>query len=141
MAFNPMKYMMKLAVFLYRVSGGKIGGSVNGFPVLLLTTTGRKSGKTHTNPVAYIQQGDEYLISASYAGQPKNPAWFLNLEKTPDAKIELSGKSMNVHAEIASSDERTQLYELFKAKGSNFVEYEKKTTRKIPVIRLKPQPA
>ncbi|HEX2618932.1 MAG TPA: nitroreductase family deazaflavin-dependent oxidoreductase [Phototrophicaceae bacterium] len=133
-----MKAFRNFHVFLYHISGGKLGGSINGSPLLLLTVTGRKSGQPHTMPLAYIYHNGEYLISASAAGAEKNPVWLTNLESKPDAKIEVSGKTYNVHATVATGAERDQLYELFKAQGDNFAEYEKKTTRKIPVIRLKP---
>jgi deazaflavin-dependent oxidoreductase (nitroreductase family) len=131
-----MKGFRNLHVFIYHISSGKMGGSILGSPVLLLTVTGRKSGQPHTLPLAYVRHNNEYLISASAAGADKNPIWLGNLEHNPQAKIEVDGKTFNVQATITTGDERTQLYELFKKQGSNFVEYEKKTTRKIPVIRL-----
>ncbi len=133
-----MKSFRNLHVFLYHSSHGKIGGSINGSPLLLLTVTGRRSGKTHTIPVAYVQYNGEYLISASAAGADKNPVWFSNLASEPEAKIEVMGKTYSVRTTITTGEERDRLYELFKAQGSNFAEYEKKTTRKIPVIRLQP---
>lgn len=133
-----MKSMRNLHVFLYHISGGKIGGSINGSPLLLLTVTGRKSGRAYTIPLAYLLHNGEYLISASAAGADKNPAWLSNLESKPAAKIEVNGKAYNVKATITTGEERDQLYELFKAQGSNFAEYQKQTTRNIPVIRLQP---
>jgi F420H(2)-dependent quinone reductase len=131
-----MKGFRNLHVFLYHISSGKIGGSVIGSPVLLLTTIGRKSGQPRTVPLAYVRHNDEYLITASAAGADKNPVWLANIEHNPNVKIEVAGKTLNAKALITTGDERTQLYELFKKQGSNFVEYETKTTRKIPVIRL-----
>ena len=133
-----MKSFRNLHVFLYHSSGGKFGGSINGSPVLLLTVTGHRSGKAYTIPVAYVQHDGEYLISASAAGADKNPVWFSNLASRPEAKIEVQGKTYSVTAAITTGEERDRLYQLFKAQGSNFVEYEKKTARKIPVIRLQP---
>ncbi len=133
-----MKSFRNLQIFLYRISGGKIAGSINGSPLLLLTVTGRKSGRAYTVPVAYVRDKDEYLVSASAAGRDRNPVWFSNLESNPQAKIEVMGKTYRVTAVITTGEERDRLYELFKAQGSNFVAYEKKTTRKIPVIRLRP---
>jgi deazaflavin-dependent oxidoreductase (nitroreductase family) len=133
-----MKSFRKLHTTLYHASGGKIGGSINGSPLLLLTVTGRKSGQAYIIPLAYVLHNGEYLISASAAGADKNPSWFSNLASKPAAKIEVNGKTYDVTATIATGEERDRLYELFKAQGSNFVEYEKKTTRIIPVIKLKP---
>ena len=87
------------------------------------------------------RDGNDYLIAASTGGADKNPAWFANLEGKPNAKIEVDGKTMSVKVVIAKGDERTELYEKFKSAGSNFVGYEQKTTRKIPVIRLQPTAA
>lgn len=134
-----MRGFRNLHVFMYHSSGGKMGGSINGSPLLLLTVTGRKSGKAYTMPLAYVLHDGEYLITASAAGADKNPTWLANLESKPEAKIEVRGKTFPVKATIvAAGEERDRLYELFKAQGNNFVEYEKKTTRKIPVIRLQP---
>jgi len=125
-------------VYMYRRSGGKFGGKIAGNPVLLLTTTGSKTGKPRTTPVMYIHKDNEYLITATAAGADQNPAWLSNLNKKPEATIEMDGKQLKVKAIITSGEERDKLYENFKAIGKNFVEYEKKTTRKIPVIRLQP---
>jgi deazaflavin-dependent oxidoreductase (nitroreductase family) len=134
-----MKSLRRLQVWMYHISSGKIGGSINGSPLLLLTVTGRKSGTPHTIPLAYVKHNGEYLISASAAGADKNPVWFTNLQNKLEARIEVSGRVYPVKATIATGAERDQLYDLFKAQGDNFVAYEKKTTRKIPVIRLQPQ--
>jgi len=132
------KIFTGLHVFLYHTSGGKIWGSMNGNPVLLLTTIGRKTGKPRTTPVMYVHKDNEYLIAATAGGSDQNPAWLSNLNSKPEVTIEMDGKKIKVKAVITSGDERDKLYENFKALGSNFVEYEKKTTRKIPVIRLQP---
>jgi deazaflavin-dependent oxidoreductase (nitroreductase family) len=107
-----------------------------GLPVLLLTTTGRKSGRPHTNPVVYLRDGDDYLIAASYGGADKHPTWYLNLKKNPAARIEIDGKQLEVKAAFADGPERAQLYERFKASSGNFVKYELATNRPIPVVRL-----
>lgn len=134
-----MKSLRKLHVWMYHISGGRIGGSINGSPLLLLTVTGRKSGKAHTIPLAYVQHNGAYLISASAAGADKHPVWFTNLQHKLEAKIEVMGKVYPVKATVATGAERDMLYDLFKAQGANFIEYETKTTRTIPVIHLQPQ--
>jgi deazaflavin-dependent oxidoreductase (nitroreductase family) len=123
-------------VFLYRTSGGKIWNTIMGSPILLLTTIGRKTGLARTTPVVYVRSGDEYLIAASAGGADTNPTWYNNLASKPEAKIEIGDKKLNVKVIIAAGEERDRLYELFKAQGKNFIEYEQKTTRKIPAIRL-----
>jgi F420H(2)-dependent quinone reductase len=136
-----MKGFRNFHVFLYHISGGKIAGSIMGSPLLLLTVVGRKSGQAHTIPLVYVRHNDEYLITASAGGADTDPKWLLNLESKPEAKIEIEGKTFTVKPVVTSGAERDELYELFKKQGANFVEYEQKTTRKIPVIRLKPTTA
>ncbi len=133
-----MRLFTGLHVFLYHSSGGKIWGSMNGNPVLMLTTTGRLTGKPRTTPVMYVHKDNEYLIAATAGGANQNPTWLSNLNSQPEAIIEINDTKINVKAVITSGEERDKLYENFKALGNNFVEYEKKTTRKIPVVRLQP---
>ena len=125
-------------VFVYRISSGKIGGSLDGPPLLLLTTTGRKTGKARTTPVAFIHQNGEYLIAASSGGSAQNPTWFSNLESNLEASIEVKGQQIKVKPVITSGDERHKLYALFKATYPSFIWVEKRTSREIPVVRLVP---
>ena len=142
MASTWMKSIMKAAnglhVSLYRISSGKLANKVANLPVLLLTTYGRKSGKPHTNPVVYVQDGPDYLVSASAGGMDQHPGWYRNLKEHPEAKIQIGGRAYNVKSVITTGEERKRLYEKFKAASSNFVKYEQGTSREIPVIRLKP---
>ena len=141
-ASKTMKRVMKIAnglhVALYRASGGKFASEVAGMPLLLMSTVGRKSGKRHTNPIAYLRDGQDYLVAASVGGMDWNPGWYFNLRDQPQATITVGSQSLDVKATIATGDERTQLYEKFKTASSNFVKYEQKTSRIIPVIRLTP---
>ena len=125
-------------IFVYRISSGKIGGKMIGPPVLLLTTTGRKTGKPRTTPVSFIHENGEYLIAASASGSAQNPTWLSNLESKPEATIEIKGKQIKVKVVIASGDERDKLFELFKATYPSFIWVEKMTPRRIPVVRLLP---
>src|SRR5690348_15889647 len=97
-----LKAGMAVSVFLYRLSGGGIGGKMQSLPGLLLTTTGRKSGKKRTIPLGFLRDGSAYVIIASYAGQPRNPAWFFNLKINPGATIQVKKQQMQVKAETAS---------------------------------------
>ena len=137
-----VKRILKIATdlhnALYRKSGGKFAGNIANLPILLITTYGRTSGQPHTNPVVYIKDGQDYLVSATNGGAPVNPNWYLNLKARPQARIEVGIEAFNVDATIAEGDERTRLYEIFKAASSNFVKYEKGTSRVLPVIRLTP---
>src|SRR5689334_4007103 len=115
-----MKGFRNLHVWMYHRSSGKRGGSINGSPLLLLTVIGHKSGKAYTVPLAYVRQGSDYLVTASAGGADKNPIWLSNLENMPDAKIEINGQTLTVKPTLITGVERDQLYELFKAQGSNF---------------------
>ena len=135
---KAMKTANGLHVVLYRMSGGKLANEVADMPLLLITTFGRKSGKPHTNPIAYLKEGQDYLVAATVGGMDWHPDWYFNLKNRPQAKIKVGTKTLDVKAIITTGDERTRLYEKFKAASSNFVKYEKAVTRVIPVIRLTP---
>jgi F420H(2)-dependent quinone reductase len=125
-------------VALYRISGGNFANRIANLPILLLTTRGRKSGKSYTNPVVYIRDGQDYLIAASAGGTAWHPSWYFNLQSQPDTRIQVGKQQIAVHASITQYDERTRLYQLFKTSSANFIKYEQSTTRVIPVIRLTP---
>ena len=94
-------------VGLYRMSGGKFAGNLANLPVLLITTFGRKSGKPFTNPVVYIADGQDYLVSGSAGGMDWHPGWyFQNLKNSPEAKVEIGDKTFNVQAVIIEGEER-----------------------------------
>jgi deazaflavin-dependent oxidoreductase (nitroreductase family) len=118
------------------MSAGKFANKAANLPIMLITTFGRKSGKPHTNPVVYLEDGQDYLVSASSGGMDWHPGWYLNLKRIPEAKIEIGDKTFNVQTEIMHGEERNRLYEKFKAASTNFEKYEKGTSREIPVIRL-----
>jgi len=145
MATTPSKRLKRilraangLHVALYRKSGGKFANKIANLPVLLITTFGRISGKPTTNAVVFIQNGQDYLVSATNGGSDSDPGWYRNLKTRPEAKIEVGGTAFQVQARITDGAERTQLYEKFKAASNNFVKYEQGTSRVLPVIRLTP---
>lgn len=129
---------MTIQVGLYRLSGGKLGGSMRGFKILLLTTTGRKSGKQHTVPVGYYQQPGGYLIVASYGGGPKNPGWYHNLKSKPQVTIQVDNQIMAVTAQVLTGEARDQAWREFVTAAPLYANYETKTTRQIPVVLLRP---
>lgn len=133
-----LKAMVSVGVFLYRLSDGGIGGSVQGLPVLLLTTTGRKSGKTRTVPVGFLRDGSAYVLIASNAGLPRHPAWFLNLENEPSATIQVKKRQMQVKAETANPEKRRELWARLIEVAPGYANYQKRTTREIPVVILYP---
>jgi len=120
----------------FRANGGKVGGMFAGRTLLLLHTSGAKSGQPRINPVAYVKDGDRFVIVASKGGAPTNPDWYYNLVAHPDVTVEVGTEQLQVHATVAAEPERTRLYQQMVAMMPGFAEYEQKTTRKIPVIIL-----
>ena len=133
-----LKMMVPTMVLLYRVTGGGFGGRVQSLPVLLLTTTGRKSGKTRTVPLGFLRDGSAYVIIASYGGLPRNPAWYLNLNSQPEATIQVKRQAMRVRAETASPEKRRELWARLIEAAPGYANYEQRTSREIPVVILHP---
>jgi F420H(2)-dependent quinone reductase len=125
--------------FFYRLSGGKLGGRIGKSPVLLLNTTGRKTGEPRTIPLLYLKDEDNLILVASDGGAPKHPAWWLNLLAKPEAEVEIGRKKLKVIAKQADADEHNRLWPLLVDMYSEYAEYQKKTTREIPVVILHPQ--
>ena len=132
------KIMTRIHIFLYRKSRGKIWNKMLGMPVLLLTTTGRKSGQPRTTPLVYLRDNGDYLIAASKGGADSHPAWYFNLEATPEVRVEVGGQAFTAQVTITEDEERDQIYERFKSAGAHFATYEQMTQRTIPVMRLTP---
>jgi deazaflavin-dependent oxidoreductase (nitroreductase family) len=122
----------------FRANEGKVGGPFEGAPVLLLTSTGAKSGEQRTTPVVYQKDGERMVIFASKAGAPENPAWYHNLVAHPTATVEVGGDTLEVQAVVLAGDERERLFRRQKELMPQFAEYEQKTTRQIPVVALQP---
>lgn len=133
-----LKVMIPMSVILYRLTGGVIGGKVQSLPVLLLTTTGRKSGKTRTVPLGFLREGSAYVIIASYGGLPRNPAWYLNLMSHPEATIQAKRRQVQVKAETADPEKRRELWARLLEVAPGYGNYEKRTSREIPVVILHP---
>jgi deazaflavin-dependent oxidoreductase (nitroreductase family) len=123
----------------FRANEGKVGGPFEGAPVLLLTSTGAKSGEQHTTPVVYQQDGERMVIFASKAGAPENPAWFHNLRANPTASVEVGSDTVEVEAVVTDGEERQRLFSKQKQLMPQFADYEQKTTRQIPVVALQPK--
>ncbi|GAA2817360.1 nitroreductase family deazaflavin-dependent oxidoreductase [Nonomuraea rubra] len=120
----------------FRANEGRVGGMFEGSPLVLLTTTGAKSGRSVTTPVMYLADGDRYVVIASNAGADNHPAWYHNLRATPEATAEIGTEEFGVKAEFVEGAERDQLYARMVAQAPGFAEYEAKTTRRIPVVAL-----
>ncbi len=120
----------------FRANGGAVGGPFEGAPLLLLTTTGAKSGRAHTTPVMYLADGDRYVVFASKAGAPTNPAWYHNLRANPRVHLEVGSDAFEAQAVVLTGEERDRLYALQAERFPGFAEYQQKTVRVIPVIAL-----
>ena len=121
----------------FRENGGKaVSGPFVNAPLLLLTTTGAKSGKPFTTPLVYTRDGDRIVIIASKGGFPTNPAWFHNLKAHPTVTLELGKEKFQAKATITKDPERQRLFDAQAKVMPNFTEYQKATTRQIPVIVL-----
>jgi deazaflavin-dependent oxidoreductase (nitroreductase family) len=123
----------------FRTHAGKVGGPFAGKTLLLLHTIGAKSGKEHINPVAYVTDGDRRVIIASKGGAPTNPDWYYNIVAHPHITVEVGTDQFKASASIAIEPERTRLYNKMVEMMPGFAEYQKKTTRIIPVILLAPE--
>lgn len=120
----------------FRANQGKVGGRYANRPLLLLTTTGAKSGRARTTPLAYTRDGERIVVIASFGGGPKNPSWYHNLVANPEAIVEVGSERFRVRARVATGEERQRLYTRQAEQMPAFAEYQKKTTRQIPVIVL-----
>jgi F420H(2)-dependent quinone reductase len=124
---------------VYRLSGGKVGGRIGKARVLLLTTTGRKSGRRRTNPLLYAHTGDNaYIVIASKGGADRHPLWYLNLQVNPLAEITVGRKTQRVRARDAEGEERDRRWRALADLYPGYDKYAKKTSRRIPVVVLEP---
>ena len=134
-----VKLFMGLQVGMYRLTKGKLGGNMGKFKVLILTTKGRRSGKIFSNPVGYFERDGGYLIVASKRGAPTNPAWFVNMAKNPDKVwLEVGNRKFRAKVNSLQGKEREDGLARVAAVAPRYGEYQVKTDREIPVIRLTP---
>ena len=122
----------------FRANGGVVGGPFAGRPLLLLTTTGAKSGKERTSPLVYMADGDRMVIIASKGGAPSNPDWYYNLVANPEVTVERGTERFAARAAVVDEPERTRLFTKVSDKMPGFAEYQSKTERTIPVVVLEP---
>ena len=137
-----MKFLFRIFtsihVGIYRFTKGKMGGQMRGFKVLLLTTKGRKSGKTYITPLGHFDNENGYVIIASNSGLPDHPAWYHNLKSNPQVTVQVLNQVFPAVAEILTGEARKQAWQQVIASAPLYANYEKKTTREIPVILLRP---
>jgi deazaflavin-dependent oxidoreductase (nitroreductase family) len=132
------KRSMAVQMFLYRHTGGVLGGSMNGFRVLLLTTTGKNTGRLRTTPVGYINDGKRLVLLASNNGSDHNPDWYYNLKANPQVEVQVMANHIKAVASVATGAERTRLSHDFLQQNKAFADYPKLTKRELPLIILSP---
>jgi len=132
---NPNDFNARL-IEEYRETKGNVTGIFAGRPLLLLTTTGKRSGQPRTSPLVYTTDGDDIVIIASKGGAPTNPDWYYNVLANPVVTIELGDEQFQAQARVTEGDERRRLYDAQAALMPTFAEYEQKTDREIPVVVL-----
>ena len=122
----------------FRANEGKVGGPFDGAPLLLLHTTGARSGEERINPMMYLADGDRLVVFASKGGAPTNPDWYYNLVANPDVEIEVGTERRTVRARVAEGEEHDQLYAEQSRRYPQFAKYQEGTDRTIPVVILEP---
>lgn len=127
----------KLHRAIYEKSNGRLMARMAGIDMLLLTTTGRKSGELRTLPLACFRDGDDLVIVGSNNGQDRPPAWWLNLQAKPDARVRFGREVFDARAQLAEGPERERLWPWLKERNPQYARYERKTDREIPVVVLK----
>jgi deazaflavin-dependent oxidoreductase (nitroreductase family) len=123
----------------FRTNEGKVGGRFEGAPMLLLHHKGAKTGTERVNPMVFQKVDNGYAVFASKGGAPTNPAWYHNLVANPDVEVEIGTDTIPVRARVAEGDERERIWTKQKERMPGFAEYERNTTRQIPVIILEPR--
>jgi deazaflavin-dependent oxidoreductase (nitroreductase family) len=134
-----LRWIGKLNVPLYRLSGGRIGGKVGRAPVLLLTSNGRKSGLERTAPVVYLADSANVVLINTNAGNAKIPAWSFNLQANPEAEVELGRERRKVRARVAEGEERADLWRKHIEQYAGFDDYKAKLDREPLVFVLEPR--
>jgi len=121
----------------FRANQGVVGEPFAGTPLMLLGTLGAKSGERRINPLAYIVDGEDLIIAASFAGADQHPPWYFNLVADPKVSVEVGADTYEAEAIVVDEPERTRLYTAMETQMSTFTSYREKTQRPIPVIRLR----
>ncbi len=139
MGKSLFKVMIWMTVQVYRLSKGRMGGRMGGRPVLLLTTTGRKSGRPRTIPISYLVDGRDYVLAASaFAVLGRAPGWYLNLKSQPRAEIQVGAERRWVTARVAGAEERTRLWARLLEAAPEYGQYQERAARPIAMVILQP---
>jgi F420H(2)-dependent quinone reductase len=132
---------MGVHTLVYRLTGGRVGHTAPGFPtMLLLDHVGAKSGTRRTSPLLYFEDGNDVVIVASKGGYPKHPAWYHNLMANPDTKVQIGGEHRDVHARVATAEERERLWPVAIRQYHGYADYQARSKgREIPLVILEPR--
>lgn len=134
------KILSALNIWTYRATGGKIGGKfLHGAPVMLVTTTGCRSGKPRTAPLIYLENGDDLVIVASKGGTSRHPAWYRNMEVNADVEVEIGSERRQMRARRVSDEEKADLWPKLTQIYPPYDDYQARTDRNIPVVVLSPR--
>jgi deazaflavin-dependent oxidoreductase (nitroreductase family) len=138
---NPLSRLLMRAFIAahtaaYSLSDGRIGGRLGAQRILLLSTTGRRSGALRTVPLVFFEDGERLVLIGSKGGAPQDPHWWQNLQKNPEAIVQVGAEKRRMRARLASTEERARLWPRVKQENPAYAEYEKKTSREIPVVLL-----
>ena len=131
-----IRALSRIHARVYRMSNGRILDRIVGMPVLLLTTTGRESGKPRTVPLTYLRDGADLVVVGSFGGSDQPPAWWLNLQRAPCASVLIGATTSKVTARDATADEHDRLWPLVTAAHRGYAHYQKRTARPIPIVML-----
>ena len=134
-----LRLVGKLNAPVYRLTGGRVGGKLGKAPILLLTTTGRKSGQPRTAPVLYLADEDRFVVINTNAGNDKTPAWSLNLRANPEAEVEIGRKRIPVRSRLAEGEERADLWRRHMQQYEGWDFYESQLDREVGVFVLEPR--
>jgi deazaflavin-dependent oxidoreductase (nitroreductase family) len=125
--------------FLFKLTNGKVGGRFGKVKILLLTTTGRKSGRPRTVPLQYFEAGGDLALVGSNAGDDRHPAWWLNLQAAPAAEVQIGADVKHVEARLATPEEKIRIWPGIIAVYPGYDEYQTRTSREIPLVLLRPR--
>ncbi len=130
----PASRNQERVVTEFRANAGKVGGYHEGMPLLLLTTTGARTGQQRATPLTYLRDGDRYVVAAAAAGASAHPAWYHNLAASPDATVEVAAETFDATTTIAAGAERDALYQRCVAAYPQLAQYQSLTSREVPIV-------
>jgi len=133
---GTIRLLGRVHTSLWQLLGGKLGSGFGRAPFMMLTTTGRKSGRPRTTPVLYLREGPDLIVVASFGGNDMHPAWYLNLVRSPEARVVVDGRQRRLFAHKVSPEEKKRIWPRLIELYPNFDLYQRRTRREIPLLRL-----